>query len=116
MIDSSATLKLYGAGASTSIGGNGVANESGIAENFQYYGLSSNTSVSFSGNAAYAGTIYAPDADLSMGGGGNNTYDFVGASISKTVSMNGHFNFHYDEALRNMNSGGGFTIASWNEI
>ena len=75
-----------------------------------------NTRVGFNGNAAYIGTIYAPNADLSLGGGGNNTYDFIGASVSNTVSMNGHFNFHYDEALANMNGGGNYVITAWNEI
>jgi hypothetical protein len=115
-IGPNASLKVYAAGASTSIGGIGVVNESGVAENYQYYGLPSNKSVSFSGNAAYVGTIYAPDADLILGGGGNNTYDFVGASVSNTVKMNGHFNFHYDEALANLNNVGKYLISSWDEI
>jgi hypothetical protein len=116
IIDSTGSLKLYAAGASTSIGGNGVANGSGLAQDFQYFGLPSNMSLSFNGNAAYNGTIYAPHADLSLGGGGKNNYDFVGASISKSVSMNGHFNFHYDEALANMSAGGKYVITAWNEL
>lgn len=111
-----ARLRMYVAGATTSLGGNGVMNSNASATNFSYYGLPSNTSVTFNGNAAFTGTIYAPQAALSMGGGGNNTYDFVGASVSRTVSMNGHFNFHYDEALGRMGSDGGFVVASWNEL
>ena len=34
-----------------------------------------------------------------MGGGGSDAVDFCGACIVKSVSMNGHMNFHYDEAL-----------------
>jgi hypothetical protein len=30
--------------------------------------------------------------------------------------MNGHFNFHYDEALSRMPGNGRFLITSWNEI
>ena len=111
-----ARLQLYVAGASAALGGNGVVNGSASATNFSYYGLPSNTSVSFSGNAAFTGTIYAPNAALSLGGGGNNTYDFVGASVSNTVQMNGHFNFHYDELLGRLNNGGGYTVVSWNEL
>jgi hypothetical protein len=107
---------LYVAGASTSLGGSGVVNGTGSATNFSYYGLPSNTSVSFSGNAAFVGTIYAPNAALQLGGGGSNTFDFVGASVSNTVQMNGHFNFHYDELLGRQNNGASYYITSWNEI
>lgn len=111
-----ASLKMYVAGASASLGGNGVVNGSASATNFSYFGLPSNTSVSFSGNAAFTGTIYAPSAALSLGGGGNNSYDFVGASVSNTVQMNGHFNFHYDEMLGRQNNGASYYVTSWNEF
>lgn len=111
-----ASLKLYVAGASTSLGGNGVVNGSASATNFSYFGLPSNKTVSFSGNAAFTGTIYAPSAALSLGGGGNNSYDFVGSTVSNSVQMNGHFKFHYDEMLGRQNNGAAFYIASWNEF
>ncbi len=111
-----ASLKLYVAGPSTSLGGNGVMNNAGNAMNFMYYGLPSNTSVSMSGNAAFTGTIYAPSAALTLGGGGNNDYDFVGASVTDSVRLNGHYNFHYDENLGRLGPKRGYTITSWNEI
>jgi hypothetical protein len=110
-----ASLKLYVSGASGDIGGNGVVNP-GTAMNFIYYGLPSNTSLSMSGNTAFTGVIYAPSADFSLGGGGSTDYDFVGASITKTVTMNGHFNFHYDEALSKYGPMRGFVVTSWNEM
>jgi hypothetical protein len=114
------TLKLYvgdttGSGASASLAGNGIVNP-GNAMNFQYYGMPSNTSLSYSGNGAFTGAIYAPDANFSLGGGGNNTYDFVGASVTSTVTMNGHFHFHYDENLARIGPSRGYIITSWNEI
>ena len=67
------------------------------------------------GNASWTGTIYAPEADIRMGGGGNNTYDIVGSIIANTISMNGHFNFHFDEAL--LGSGPKrFVANSWREL
>jgi hypothetical protein len=122
IIATNSSLNLYvgtssGSGASASLGGNGIMNNSiGNATNFFYHGLPSNTSVSFSGNAAFTGVIYAPDAALSLGGGGNNTYDFVGASVTSTVTMNGHFNFHYDEALGRRGPARGYIITGWNEV
>lgn len=111
-----ASLQLYVAGSSTSIGGNGVANGNSNATNFFYYGLPSNTSISLSGNAAFTGIIYAPQADFTLGGGGNNPYDFVGASITGSVRMNGHYNFHYDEALARLGASSGYVATSWNEL
>ena len=114
------TLKLYvgnttGSGASASLGGNGIVNP-GNAMNFQYYGMPSNTSLSYAGNAAFTGTIYAPNADFTLGGGGNSIYDFVGASVTSSVRMNGHFHFHYDENLARIGPSRGYIITSWNEI
>src|SRR3974390_1378064 len=43
------------------------------AGSFQYYGLPSNNSVSWNGNAYYEGTVYAPEAAFSLGGSGNTT-------------------------------------------
>lgn len=111
-----ARLRMYVNGASASFGGNGIANGSGNATNFMYYGTSNNTSVSMTGNSAFVGTIYAPSADLHLGGGGNNTYDFVGASVSRTVSMNGKFNFHYDENLGRLDNDAYYVVTSWNEL
>jgi len=115
-IATNAMLQIYMGGATASIGGNGLANANANATNFTYYGLPSNTSLSLSGNAAFTGSIYAPQAAFSLGGGGNNTYDFVGASVTGTVSMNGHYNFHYDENLGRMGPIRGYTVNSWNEV
>jgi len=91
-------------------------NLTGNAANFAYYGLPSNTSVSWAGNNTYVGTVYAPEADFSCGGGGNNTYDYQGACVVKTITMNGKFNFHYDENLKRAGTVSGFTVTSWKEL
>ena len=114
-IQSGASLKLYVASPTASIGGNGVQNETGNAVNFGYYGLPTNTKLSFSGNAALVGTFYAPQADFTLGGGGSTVYDFAGASVSKTVTMNGHFNFHFDENLERAGPPRGWVAVSWDE-
>jgi hypothetical protein len=115
-IASGASLEVYVGATNAKLGGNGVVNQNGDAFAFQYYGLNSNTSLAFNGNAAFTGVVYAPYADFTLGGGGNNTYDFVGASVTKTVTMNGHFNFHYDESLAGRFPIRGYVVSSWNEI
>ena len=116
LILTNASLKLYVNG-SASVGGNGVINNNVSPTNFFFYGLTNNTSLSLSGNAAFSGVIYAPDAAFSMNGGGNSsTADFIGASVTRTVNMNGHFNFHYDESLGSATQSGGYQITSWSEL
>ena len=113
-----ATLKLYvgtqsGPAVSTTFMN---VNNAGNAATFQFYGLPSNTSASWSGNAEYIGTVYAPEAQFTLGGGGNNNRDYQGSCVVKSVIMNGHFNFHYDENLKKIGPVSGFTIASWREL
>ena len=43
--------------------------------------------------------IYAPEAALTGNGGGNNNFDTSGAVVVNSVTLNGHWNFHYDEHL-----------------
>jgi hypothetical protein len=108
-------LTIYMDGPTFILTGNSVV-DGGNAANLSYYGTPNNTQIKFSGNAAFTGTIYAPEAAFTMGGGGNNTYDFVGSSITKTVTMNGHFNFHFDENLLNSGPVRGYSATSWREL
>ena len=111
------SLTIYMAGATTTISGNGVANDTAQAKNFAYYGLPSNTSISLTGNGAFYGTIYAPQADFNLKGSGKtSTDDFTGASITKSTTMTGNFNFHYDESLIQLTTLGGFDAVSWQEL
>lgn len=110
-----ASLKVYVAG-SVSLSGNGIMNYTQNAAKFTIYGLPTCTTMSLSGNAAFTGTIYAPSANLSLNGGGNNIYDCVGAVIVNSAYFNGHFNFHYDEMLGRTSGPVQYKVASWNEI
>ena len=118
-IASGASLKIYVG----TVSGSPVSatftqvNNNGNAFNFQYYGLPSNTAMSWSGNSAYMGTVYAPEATFTLGGGGTTTTnDFQGSCVVKSVTMNGHFNFHYDENLRRHGPPSNYTVASWREL
>ena len=110
-----ASLELYVGGPNAELGGKGVMNTSGNALNFTYYGLASNTSLKMSGNGAFAGSLYAPQAHLQLGGGGNNKLDFIGGAVVNTAFINGHFNFHYDEALARLGPRRWYVPNSWNE-
>ena len=110
-----ASLKVYVNGP-VNLHGNGVMNLNTDALHFALHGMPNCTSIDFGGNAAFTGTVYAPNAHVQMGGGGNNTYDVVGAITARSVGLNGHFNFHYDEMLGRVTGPDLYKIASWNEI
>ena len=108
-----ASLKLYVSAPTADI--SGVVNSDGKATSFQYYGLPANKAINFGGNGAFTGSIYAPQADFIMNGGGANIQDFSGACVVNQVKMNGHFRFHFDEAL-NTSIFRGYVANSWNEL
>jgi hypothetical protein len=111
---SAGQLTVYMDGPSFALGGSSTI-DSGNATNFTYFGTTNNTQVAFSGNASFTGTIYAPQANFALGGGGSSSYDFVGSSVTRTVTMNGHYKFHYDEnLLKYLNRG--FVPTSWREL
>jgi len=109
-------LQMYSAGDTVTIGGNGVLNKTGNAANFMFYGTPSVTTLNFNGNGEFTGVLVMPNANTKMNGGGYDVNDFVGSLMVNSVQMNGHFNFHYDEALARVPSNGRFLITSWNEI
>jgi hypothetical protein len=108
------SMELYADCATASLGGSGVQND-GIATQFYYFGTDRNTTLSYGGNAAFTGVFYAPNAAMTLGGGGNTQIDFSGAAIARTIKLNGNFSFHYDENLKRIGLYRGFVITSWNE-
>ena len=109
------SLLIYDDGPSFTLSGNSVV-DGGIPENLSFFGTTNNTTINLSGNATFKGTIYAPEANFSLGGGGNNTYDVMGAIVANTVTLNGHFNFHFDEALLSTGPLRGYAANSWTEM
>jgi hypothetical protein len=110
-----ASLKLYVYADKASFGSGSFNMTPGSrATNLRYYGMPSNTSLDFHGNVNFLGVIYAPDAALAYSGGGSGL-NLMGASMSKSVKMDGSFNFHYDEALRN-GAVPGYVVTKWDEL
>jgi hypothetical protein len=75
-------------------------NQPGYANALQIYGLPSLTSVVMNNNDGFVGTIYAPEADATFGNSGGFVSDVSGAIVAKSLTLNGHFNFHFDEYLK----------------
>ncbi|HEY5915398.1 MAG TPA: hypothetical protein VJA21_32850 [Verrucomicrobiae bacterium] len=92
-------------------------NTTGYAENFGIYGLPSTTTMSWSGNNTFNGTIYAPQAIMALKGSGfTSTNDFQGSCVTRALTLQGHFNFHFDESLVKTGPSKGYTVTSWREL
>jgi hypothetical protein len=113
-----AILKLYvGSPSGTAVSANMYSiNNGGNAYNFQFYGLPTCTTLTWSGNNSYIGTVYAPEATFTLNGGGADAIDYQGSAVVQSVKVNGKFNIHYDENLKRQTFPIGWTVASWQEL
>lgn len=101
------------------IAGNGVSHN-GKPSAFMIWGTrpqsnSNVQSITVNGNGVLSGVVYAPNANISLHGGGNSG-NVYGAMIGKTVTVTGNSAFHYDEALAELDSGEPFGMTEWNEF
>lgn len=115
-IKTGGSLTNWVGGTSVSIGGNGVVNETGLAKNYVCLCAPSVTDVAIGGNGEFTGVFIAPNGNMAMNGGGNSRFDFIGSVMVNSVRLNGHFQFHYDEALGRLPASGRFLISSWDEV
>jgi len=103
-----ASLTLY-VGGTAVVSGGGVVNGTGLASNFSLIGLNSCTSITYSGSAAFIGTVNAPQAALTISGGGGA----YGAIIAKSATISGSGGLHYDDSL---GASGGLVATGWVEL
>jgi hypothetical protein len=104
---------LYGAGTGTNaakvtcyidcpnatLGTDDKSQGGGLAGNMVFFGTINCTLLAYKGNGDFTGTLYFPQADFLLAGGGSGIIDFIGSCVVKTVQANGHYHFHFDEAL-----------------
>ncbi len=117
-VNGGASLELY-ASNDVDIGGNGIANANDPAA-FQFWSTQTASSagtqsVSIHGNGQLSAVVYAPNADVTMNGGGSSG-SIYGAVVADTITVTGGSEFHYDEALSDMTDGNPFGIAGWTEL
>jgi hypothetical protein len=93
-----ASLNVFVGGATATISLYGVVNERRNAAAFAYYGLPNNTNIFVAGDF-FAGTIYAPGADVLVTGGGYDFLEINGAVVGRNIRVNGRAIMRYDEAL-----------------
>jgi hypothetical protein len=109
------SLRMYVAGETANLA---QINTAGGALSFQYFGLPSNQVVAWDGGDSYVGTIYAPQARLTLGSRVpiNHALEFEGACVANSISLINRFKFHYDEALKKIGPMQGFVVTSWREL
>jgi hypothetical protein len=112
-IESGASVRLYVNAPDVTL--SGTVNKNLRAESFMYYGLPGNHDVSLKGNGSFTGVLFAPSAQLKIGGGGSDEIDFLGAIIADIVTVNGKMTFHFDEAVMRLGSRG-FIACRWDEL
>jgi choice-of-anchor A domain-containing protein len=76
--------------------GNSLTNLTFNPLNFQILYAGTNP-IRLTGGSATAATVYAPNADVTLTGGG----DFFGSIIGRSVNVNGGSQIHYDRNLAN---------------
>ena len=114
IIGGGSSLEMYAAG-DVKIGGNGFINDQLDSEAFQLWGTASSPttqSISIMGNGDSAGVVYAPNANLKIGGNGG----LSGAAVAKTIDILGDSAFHYDINLKEFDKHSRFTVSRWREL
>jgi hypothetical protein len=117
-----ANLLIYAFGNVSFGGGGGMDNRTRFPNNLAIFGMAPkvnlcNHSQSFSlgGNASWEAVVYAPNADITLNGGGSSGF-MAGAVVGMSVDINGGSNFHYDEDTEAFLRGFGFAMESWEEV
>lgn len=73
-----------------------------LPSNLQIYGTPSASQIKVTGGSNAAMAVYAPNADVTITGGGQ----IYGALYGKTVTNTGGAEIHFDLALQNLNTAG----------
>ena len=102
------SLTLY-CGGDVSVTGGGIVNATGLPSNLSIIGLPTCLDIKMSGNGDFFGTINAPQASVTLGGGIN----VYGAVIANTFTAGGNGSLHYDNALAKK---GDLMVLSWVEL
>lgn len=110
------SLNLYTSG-DINFTGNGMVNLTQDPSKTALWGTTpsgSTQTLSVGGNGEYVGTVYAPNAAITMAGNGGSS----GAVIGNTVTISGNGNFRYDTRLGTLTTDmdTSFRVNSWSEL
>lgn len=103
--------------------GSAFSTKNGLVNNLYQYavalslnGTTNCTSIDFGGNANLTVNLYAPEAEVDFNGSGSSTYDVCGSMKVKQIKVNGHYNFHFDEVLKEITPPTRYLPTVWQEV
>jgi hypothetical protein len=116
IIQSGATLNVYTNG-NVDIAGNGMVNNNSQPKQCFFWGTrtTDGQTITISGNGQLKAVVYAPNASVTLNGGGANG-KMMGSVVAKNITMNGGTEFYYDESLSNITYGNPYGISKWREL
>ena len=90
----------------------GGINNPGMPKALSFLGMPNCNLVNVNAGGAFACSIYAPEADVTINGGGEGE----GAVVANTFKLSGGMRWHYDEGLKGDPLEGRYVAASWIEL
>jgi len=111
VVPAGSSLVLYAAG-DVFVAGQGLANGNAAPAALQFWSTAASTrpqSVSVTGNGAFSGVIYAPEAEVTVNGNGA----IAGSIIARQLTFTGNAAFHYDLALGRLNRHAPYRADEW---
>jgi len=114
VIKQGASLTVFINGNWVAGNSSGINNETQIPENFAIYGTGQNQTLDLKAKTDWYGTIYAPEADISI----NAKSDVYGAIVGNTFDSKSCALINYDAALRTVDVddiGVRFVVDRWSE-
>lgn len=115
-IDENVSAEIF-AESDITIGGDGAVNRTADPRNLSIFGTSSmNQAFKLHGGSDWIASIYAPNADIELKGGGS-TGTFFGAMVGDSLLVDGNYDLHYDESLAEITAPfSTFRPSRWKEL
>ena len=120
-LNTKSSLEIHSA-HDVDIGGNGITNTDGKSKNFSIFGTAAmdgdgaGQDIKIAGNGQLHASVYAPNASVTVNGGGSAGVVF-GGIVAFNGTITGGQSFHFDEALRETIDGDDtYSVDSWMEM
>lgn len=116
-LNTNADVSIYTTGNVNMTGQATIDNGADYAHAFNLYDVAgyTNLSLSFKGQGIGTAYIYTPNSSLSFSGSGG-TYGVVGCVFCNNITINGNYNFHFDESLNQSTPSDQFLPTMWQEV
>ena len=114
VISDNSSLILYLGGSFEAKNSSTINNETQVPKNCQIYAMDSCQNIVLKNSTDFYGTIYAPNAEVTM----DNSSDTYGSIVARCFDQKNSGNFNYDASLRNVTSEDEmicFVIDNWSE-